>query len=611
MIKSKFLPFIGAALVTFGTSLSVQAARPTGEFQLWTNSAPGAIGSDPEDIPTLTPYFASSTKATGAAMIVCPGGGYAFLSSTYEGSDYARWLKDWGISAFVLKYRLGPDGYHHPAQMLDAQRAIRYVRAHASDWDLDPNRIGIIGSSAGGHLAATTLVHFDSGNAGSPDPIEQVSCRPDLGVLCYPVITMDDTYTHEGSKTNLLGTNVTNSALVEYLSCEKQVTTETPPTFLFHTEADSKVPYQNSTMFSAALASNAVPYELHLYPDGEHGTALGSSYGDTANYHPWTTECTRWLGEADFGLIDLGHIWLMGDSITYGAAAPASVPGGFRDPLYTNLIARGYVFKFKGTMTANSSARLVAANQTKHEGHSGYGIADFSFTNSSSIVYNYNGLYDEVTAWYNSFLNKPHMVLLLIGINDLNQRYDESGAPDRLDLLITRLFNLNPDFRILVSSLPDADSNNTYRHNPPNNDMSITVNDYNAGIASIVATRRALGQNIEFVDMHAGLTMADLSDGLHPNAGGYVKMANIWADAIEASPPAFTTNAISVTNGMVAMEATGAIGTSYSLWSSTNLTNQPATNAWTLMSYGNITTNPFTITDPATNSVQFYRFSAP
>ncbi len=463
-------------------------------------------------------------------MIVCPGGGYTFLSSLHEGTYFAQWLNELGISAFVLKYRIGPDGYHHPVEMLDAQRAIRYVRANATDWNLDPNRIGIIGSSAGGHLAATTMVHFDDGNPGSLDPVEHVSSRPDLGVLCYPVITMDDTYTHEGSKTNLLGDEITNSVLVEYLSCEKQVTTNTPPAFLMHAQTDSTVPYQNSAMFADALASNGIPYELHLYPTGGHGVGLGSTPGDEKNYHPWTFECRHWLYQMGFALPDLGNLWLLGDSITYGAGV-STVPGGYRDPLYTNLVARGYTFKFVGTRDANASTRLSNAGQQWHDGWSGYTIADSTIP--SVPPKDYNGLYERVEGWYDSMLNKPDIILLLIGINDLNQKYDVAEAPDRLELLADRLFSLNPRVELVISSLPEADSNNRFRHVPPNTDLSGPISDYNAAIASMVAGRQALGQNIVFVDMHAGLTLADLSDQLHPTASGYAKMGKIWADAIE------------------------------------------------------------------------------
>lgn len=274
------------------------AKMPRDEFPLWPKGAPGALGSELKDIPTLTPYFALPEKATGAAMIVCPGGGYGGLAP-HEGVHYALWLNEQGITAFVLKYRLGSNGYRHPAMMQDGQRAIRYVRSKSAEWNLDPKRVGIIGSSAGGHLASTCLTHFDAGQADSPDPIDHESSRPDLGVLCYPVITMGPD-THEGSKKNLLGDHP-DASLVESLSNEKQVTSETPPTFLFHTAEDSSVKVENSLDFAAALCRSGVSFALHIYPTGRHGLGLGSGQWDPARRHPWTTECALWLKQMDFG----------------------------------------------------------------------------------------------------------------------------------------------------------------------------------------------------------------------------------------------------------------------------------------------------------------------
>lgn len=591
----------------FATALSTRAARPSGEFLLWTGSAPGAIGNEIEDMPTLTPYYASSTKATGAAMIVCPGGGYSFLSSLYEGSYFAEWLNQLGISAFVLKYRLGPDGYHMPVQLDDAQRAIRYVRAYAEEWELDPGRVGIIGASAGGHLAAMTMVHFEDGDPGSLDPVETVSSRPDLGVLCYPVITMDDAYTHEGSKTNLLGPYVDVQEAVDYCSCELQVKTNTPRAFLMHTVSDPKVPYQNSTMFADALASNGVPYELHLYPTGGHGIGLGSTPSDPAHYHDWVGECAYWLFQQDFGMPHLGKIWPLGDSITYGAAVP-TVAGGYRHPLYTNLVARGYDFRFVGSTAGNSTALLNSKVQNRHDGHSGYTIMDISGYSGTG-----SGIYDEISTWMPTN-TPPDLILLMIGINDINHDYDIDTAPDRLDLLMTRLFTLYPECRVLIASLPDADQDNPYRGQnkpapivPATNDLAVSISDYNMAMAEMVADRQAQGQSIALVDMHAGLTMADLSDGLHPNAGGYRKIAEIWADAIE-SPPTFTTNAIETVDGMVSVSAKGTVGTGFSFWASADLM---VTNGWTLVTNEHLRMNPVILTVPATNTQAFYRFGTP
>jgi acetyl esterase/lipase len=276
----------------------VRTQLPRQEFPLWVGDAPGALGKESKDVPTLTPYFAPVGKATGAAVIICPGGGYVSLAP-HEGFHYALWLNEQGITGFVLKYRLGSGGYRHPAMMLDAQRAIRYVRANAKVWNLDPNRIGIMGSSAGGHLAATALTHFDAGTKGDADPIDRVSSRPDLGILCYPVITMGWN-THIGSKHNLLGDNP-NPDLVALLSNETQVTPETPPVFLFHTFEDPAVKVENTMEFAAALRRCGVPFALHIYTKGNHGMGLGSAQWDPDSRHEWTYECALWLKEQGFG----------------------------------------------------------------------------------------------------------------------------------------------------------------------------------------------------------------------------------------------------------------------------------------------------------------------
>ena len=263
-------------------------ASPEIAIVLWPNGAPGAVGNAPTDIPTLTPYLATKGKATGAAVIVCPGGAYGHLAD-HEGGPVAEWLNSIGVSAFVLKYRLGPT-YHHPAPLQDAARAIRTVRARAKEWGLDPQRIGILGFSAGGHLAATAGTHFTSGQSDASDPIERVSSRPNLMILVYPVITMRDS-THSGSRKNLLGEQP-SADLVTLLSNEEQVTKETPPTFLVHTMTDAAVPVENSMMFAAALRKAGVPFEFHLYERGPHGFGLGTKDPILAT---WPGRCADWL----------------------------------------------------------------------------------------------------------------------------------------------------------------------------------------------------------------------------------------------------------------------------------------------------------------------------
>ena len=316
--------------------------------------------------------------------------------------------------------------------------------------------------------------------------------------------------------------------------------------------------------------------------------------------------CGFLFGLNAFGETELGNIWLMGDSITYGYAANYSAPGGYRSPLYTTLSARGYSFQFVGTSSENSTSVLSAEGQQWHDGWSGYTIADCTIASGK----NYSGLYEKVAGWHATLVGKsqkPDIILLMIGINDLNQKYEVETAPVRLDLLLTRLYALNPDVRILVSSVLEADQNNDFRHVPPNEDLSEPIAAYNAGIASIVKTRRTAGQSIEFVNMHVGLTLDDLSDGLHPGAGGYVKMANIWADAIEANPPTFASDAVQVAENETVISANGALGTSYSLWSTTDLSSEN----WDSVTNGTVDSAAFTVPVSATDSACFYRFSAP
>src|SRR6267142_1035923 len=263
-------------------------ANPAAPIVLWPGGAPGAVGTEAADIPTLTPYLPPKEKATGAAIIVCPGGGYTHLAE-HEGGPVAEWLNSLGVAAFVLKYRLGPR-YQHPAPLLDAARAIRLVRARATEWVLDPERIGILGFSAGGHVASTAGTHVDFGKPGAADVIERVSSKPDLMILIYPVITMRDE-THAGSKKNLLGDNP-SAALVTLLSNDEQVTKETPPTFMVHTTTDAAVPVENSVSFATALRKSGVPFELHLYERGPHGFGLGKKDPILST---WPDRCADWL----------------------------------------------------------------------------------------------------------------------------------------------------------------------------------------------------------------------------------------------------------------------------------------------------------------------------
>jgi acetyl esterase/lipase len=263
-------------------------------IRLWEQDAPGAQGSDDFDIPTLTPFFPPQGTATGAAFIVCPGGAYMHLAP-HEGKPVAQWLNSIGITSFVLKYRLGPK-YHHPVELEDVQRAIRLVRSRAAEWHLDPKRVGIIGFSAGGHLASSAATHFDDGQPRAPDPIDQLSSRPDLAILIYPVITMYEPFDHHNSRNNLLGQNP-DPALVELLSNDRQVTPQTPPCFMIHGSDDRTVAVENSLLFAMACHKNKVPVELHIFEHGPHGFGLG---GNDPELSTWPNLAAHWLQKHNF-----------------------------------------------------------------------------------------------------------------------------------------------------------------------------------------------------------------------------------------------------------------------------------------------------------------------
>ena len=265
-------------------------ARGQQAIPLWTTGAPGALGARPEDQPVITPYLPPDGRANGTAVVIFPGGGYQHLSMEKEGSDVANWLAGNGVTAFVVRYRLGPT-YHHPIMLGDAQRAIRTVRSRAVEWSVNPNRLGIIGFSAGGHLASTAGTHYDAGAPSSPDPIERASARPDFMLLIYPVITMRDSVTHNGSRLNLLGVRP-DPSLVRLLSNEMQVTRDTPPTFLVHSTDDRTVPVENSLLFYQALRAATVPVEMHIFEYGGHGFGLAPADPVLA---AWTTACESWM----------------------------------------------------------------------------------------------------------------------------------------------------------------------------------------------------------------------------------------------------------------------------------------------------------------------------
>lgn len=257
---------------------------------LWPNGAPGAKGTADIDKPSLTIYPVSSANKVETGVVVFPGGGYVNLAMDHEGRQIAEWLNKLGIPAFVLEYRLGPK-YHYPVELWDAQRAIRYVRAHVNDYGIRSDRIGIWGFSAGGHLASTAGTHFDNGDHNTGDPIDAVSSRPDFMILAYPVITMMDPYVHHGSLHALLG-DKPDPALVRSLSNETQVTSRTPPTFLFATANDNVVPVENSVQFDEALNRAGVPAEMHIYLKGPHGVGLAQN---DPVLRTWPDRLADWL----------------------------------------------------------------------------------------------------------------------------------------------------------------------------------------------------------------------------------------------------------------------------------------------------------------------------
>jgi acetyl esterase/lipase len=281
------------------TALLQQAPTPILQepqtVPLWEGQAPGAHGSDERDRPALTIYMPPSTTGPMTAVIIAPGGSYQRLSMNNEGRAPANYFNALGIAAFVLRYRLGPQ-YRHPVELGDAQRAIRMVRARAAEWHIAPDRIGIMGFSAGGHLAATASTKFDAGAPTAADPIDRVSSRPDFAVLAYPVISFVEPWTHQGSRTALLG-DAPDPALARSLSAETQVTPSTPPTFIYHTTNDATVPVENAVAYFLALRRAGVPAEMHVFKDGRHGSGLALQDPALAE---WPRLLANWLRVSGF-----------------------------------------------------------------------------------------------------------------------------------------------------------------------------------------------------------------------------------------------------------------------------------------------------------------------
>lgn len=286
-VTGKTLNWVSAVLTIGVMTMCVPDISAVEPELLWPGGAPGAKGDGEADKPAIWVYFPPRAQANGTAVVICPGGGYGGLAMSYEGHDIARWLNRYGIAGIVVRYRVSP--YRHPAPFLDATRAVRTVRARAERLAIDPHRIGMLGFSAGGHLVSTVGTHFDAGDPKAKDPVDRASSRPDYLVLIYPVISMGP-MGHAGSRANLLG-DAPPADLVAFLSSEKQVTAETPPSFLAHSKMDGAVSSENSVLFAEACRAKNVPVEYFELAHGDHGLGCGSG----PEWAAWQARCIAWL----------------------------------------------------------------------------------------------------------------------------------------------------------------------------------------------------------------------------------------------------------------------------------------------------------------------------
>lgn len=261
--------------------------------RIWSGPAPTSVGEEDADRPTVTVFRPEG--ADGSVMIILPGGGYIFHAD-YEAEPIARWLGGLGVTGIVLKYRLAPR-YRHPAPFQDACRAVRLVRARAEQWGLDPNRVGVMGFSAGGHLAAHVATKGGAADRQAADEVDRQRSRPDLCVLLYPVITFCSASSHAKSPEYLLGAAPT-PAQVEELSVERHVTGATPPTFIYHASGDDNVPVTNAILFAEALRGAGVPFEMHLYDRVAHGVGLAES---DPVLRTWPGLCATWMAGKGWG----------------------------------------------------------------------------------------------------------------------------------------------------------------------------------------------------------------------------------------------------------------------------------------------------------------------
>ncbi|MDE0937433.1 MAG: alpha/beta hydrolase [Mariniblastus sp.] len=285
---------LGFLFLMFGVFCDYSVSAEPEVIPLWASNVPGAMGNEEKDTPRLILYPATENPS-GTAVVICPGGGYGGLAMGHEGHQIAAWLNKNGISAFICDYRHRGKGYGHPYPLMDVQRAIRTVRKNAEAWKINPDKIGVLGFSAGGHLASSVSTHDSLGDLLG-DEIDAMPCRPNFSVLCYPVIGFGKPYTHRGSQRNLIGDNA-KQELIQFYSNEEQVDSKTPPTFLWHTTQDKAVPVENSIEYYLACKKHQVPASLHIFEQGRHG--IGLAVGTKAAF-AWPQLCIEWMQELGF-----------------------------------------------------------------------------------------------------------------------------------------------------------------------------------------------------------------------------------------------------------------------------------------------------------------------
>ena len=353
---------VAVLTLTGSVALAQDADVAPAAQKLWPDGAPGAKGQGDADTPVVRVYSPTEETNTGAAVVVCPGGGYAVLATDHEGAQVARYFQSIGVTGVVLRYRHSP--YRHPIPLGDAQRALRWVRAHAKRLGVSPTRIGVMGFSAGGHLASTLSTHFDAGQSDSKDAIDRESCRPDFTILGYPVVSLSADFAHTGSARNLLGAKPTPEQ-TRGLSNELQVTGETPPAFLFHTSEDPGVDVRHSLRYYEALRTHKVPAEIHAYQWGPHGVGLASADPVVG---AWKHRLAEWMRTS--GLLDdcervavSGTVSLAGKPMRWGMIALHPLgENADRRPVAWAMVTRGGKFSIpahRGAVVGKNRVKIV------------------------------------------------------------------------------------------------------------------------------------------------------------------------------------------------------------------------------------------------------------